>query len=114
MCPICRIVYGVEDPKCEDLKGSNNFLAVVDVGIKTRPFLMVLPKKPETSLTAIAREEGALFLELEKLSNEALKQYEEKYQVKMFVPDYLAVQCGKNLHEYIVFFPATRPKVEGS
>jgi diadenosine tetraphosphate (Ap4A) HIT family hydrolase len=113
MCPICKIVYGAEDPKCEELGGSKNFLAVVDTGNRTRPYIIVLPKRPETSLTDIAREDGEAFAEFEKLALEAVKKYKEKYQVKSFVPGNLAVPCGKTLHQYLVFLPATQPKVEG-
>lgn len=112
MCPICKIAYGMEDPKCEELKGSNNFLAVLDVGNKARPHIIILPKKPEVSLTDLAREGGEMYDELEKLVLEAARGYKEKYKVKSFVPNNSAVPCGKILHQYLVLLPATMPQVE--
>lgn len=114
MCPICKIAYGMEEPRCEELKGSNNFLAVVDVGNKTRPHIVILPKKPEISLTFLAREGGELYDEFEKIAMEAAKKYEEKYRVKSFMAGNLAVPCGKILHQYLVLLPATMPQVEES
>lgn len=52
-CPICQIAYGLENPRCEEIAGTRNFLAVLDKSTGSQRVL-ILPKRPEISLTDIA------------------------------------------------------------
>lgn len=82
-CELCKMIYGMEEPKLDDLCNSKNCIALI-ANCKTKPELILLfPKTHEMDMAKFKRRKD-LYAEMEGLIRRTKKVLKEKHKAERF------------------------------
>ncbi|GEM_PF-4744647 len=80
-CELCKMIYGMEEPKLKDICNSKNCIALVANG-KNRPeLILIFPKVHEMDMDRIKKRKD-LYAEMESLIRRTRKVLKEKHKAE--------------------------------
>ena len=82
-CELCKMIYGMEEPKLKDLCNSKNCIALIASEKKKPDFILLFPKIHEMNLERVKRRKE-LQAEMEALIRRTKRTLKEKHGAERF------------------------------
>jgi len=90
-CRLCMMIYGFEKPECAPVRGSNNFIAILDSSDKMQK-IFVIPKKTEITTLRILYDQE-LAMELADLFEQVMEYIVKELKAPAFSMATWSLKC---------------------